>query len=72
MDKTVDFSYVEVLNTTEQLMVFTTKIDGKEYGSYVILNTALSVGMQDIEIANTVDQVMKLTKKSVNEIKWKN
>jgi hypothetical protein len=68
--KEVFFSYVEVLNATEQLMVFTTVIDKKEYGAHLILNTALSIGMQDIHITNTINQVLALTKKSVKEIEW--
>lgn len=68
--KEVYFSYVEVLNATEQLMIFTTVIDGEEYGDHLILNTALSVGMQDILITNTVNKVLAMTKKTIQDIQW--
>lgn len=50
----VEFKYVEVLNETEQLMLFSTVFGGQEYGAVVTLNTALSIENQDIEIGKAI------------------
>lgn len=59
----VEFKYVEVLNETEQLMLFSTVFGGTEYGATVTLNTALSIKNQDIEIGKVVYQLENMKRK---------
>lgn len=50
----VEFMYVEVLNETQQLMLFMTKFNRQDYGMVLTLNMALSVKNQDMQIAEIV------------------
>jgi len=59
----VEFDYLEVLNETEQLMVFTIVFDKKEYGQTLLLNTALPIEVQDIRIRKTVTFLSDITRK---------
>lgn len=63
----VELVYVEVLNETEQLLFFTTIFNKEIYGSPVILNTALTIKNQDIEIQKTVEKLKKMTRKDAKE-----
>ena len=61
----VEFYGVYVLNETEQLLIFTTIFDRKDYGIDLILNTALPPEVQDLQIAKTVNKLQKMTRKDV-------
>lgn len=54
------FYYVEVLNETEQLMVFSDA--AKNTGVELILNTALPIEVQDIQINKKITRLLKAEK----------
>lgn len=62
--KEVDFYYLEVVNETEQLMIFTTTFDKDLVGLDIMLNTALPVQVQDLKIARIVERLSKITRKT--------
>ena len=59
-EKEVIFDYVEVINETEQLMIFT-EGTGKT-GIDLILNTALPVQVQDIQINKKIAKLLEAKK----------
>ncbi len=59
----IEFYGVYVLNETEQLLIFITTFDRKDYGLDLILNTALSPEVQDLQIAKTVNKLQSMTRK---------
>jgi len=61
----IEFYGVYVLNETEQLLIFITTFDRKDYGLDLILNTALSPEVQDLQIAKTVNKLQSMTRKDV-------
>jgi len=50
----VEFYYLEILNETEQLMIFRTTFNKEPYGEMLVLNTALPVKKQDEQIKQAV------------------
>jgi len=61
----IEFYYVEVMNETEQFMVFTTTFDKKELGKDLVLNTALPPAIQDIQIRRTIALLEHVTRKKL-------
>ena len=59
----VEFIYVEVMNETEQVLVFQTTFNGNSYAIPVILNTALPVEAQDVLLANAIAALANMTRK---------
>lgn len=51
------FYYLEVLNETEQLIIFTDK--SEKIGLDLILNTALPAEIQDIQINKIITKLIK-------------
>jgi hypothetical protein len=51
------FYYLEVLNETEQLMIFTTKEE--KIGIDLILNTALPIEIQNIQINKKITKLLE-------------
>ncbi len=45
--KRITLLYLEVMNQTEQLYVFGIMHDKEQYGTSIIMNTALPIPMQD-------------------------
>lgn len=64
----VTLEYVEVVNETEQFMIFSTTFDKKDLGLELILNTALPLQVQDLRIRKTVERLEKLTRKDVSKM----
>lgn len=64
----ITFEYVEVINETEQLMVFSTMFDKKEWGLDILLNTALPAQVQDLKIRTIITKLEKLTRKDVTKM----
>lgn len=60
--KQVELEYVEVLNETEQIFIFTTIFNGKKYANTLIINMALPVGIQDTEISNAVNALATMNR----------
>jgi len=61
----VEFYGVYVLNETEQLLIFTTTFDKKNYGLDFILNTALPPEVQDLQIIKIINKLQNITRKDV-------
>ncbi len=61
----VEFVYLEIVNQTEQLMVFSTSYYGKEYGLEIILNTALPIEVQDEKLRKIIAKVASMKKADV-------
>lgn len=61
----VNLIYVEVLNETEQYMIFAVDYEGKTYGLDIALNTALPAEVQDVQIRRLITKLttMKLVVK---------
>jgi len=62
------FEYLEVLNETEQLIVFSTIFDRKSVGLDLKLNTALPAPIQDIQLRRTIVKLERLTRKDVEKM----
>lgn len=60
--RNIELIYVEVINETEQLMIFAFPVGKKAYGLDLMLNTALPATIQDIQIRKLIT---KLGKKKV-------
>jgi len=67
MKKEAEFYYLEVINETEQLMIFTIDFNRKKYGADLILNMALPIEVQDVKIRKTVTKAEQMTKKDAKE-----
>lgn len=65
----VELAYLEVMNETEQFMVFQTTFNKKEYGQSLMLNTALPVQVQDIQIERTVRTLETITAKKLDKVR---
>lgn len=63
----VELIYVEVLNETEQVLVFATTFNNEPYGAPLTLNTALPVDVQDIQIRKTVTKLERMKTKDAKE-----
>jgi len=63
----ISLEYLEVLNTTEQVMVFITKFNRKDYGTAVVVNTALNVKQQDEAIAAAVMRLVNINRENAKE-----
>lgn len=68
----VELEHVEPLNSTEQIMVFTTKFDKKKVGMTYILNVVFLESKKednwkhvDDEISNIVDKLAHTTRKDL-------
>ena len=61
--KKVELSYIEVMNETEQLFVFTTTFNGKTYAQPIIINMALPVEIQNITFQKTIWVLANMTRK---------
>jgi len=59
--------YLEVLNETEQVLIFTVDFNNKKYGVDLILNTALSVQVQDVKIRKTIAKLEGMTRVDAKE-----
>jgi len=65
----VEFMYLEILNETEQLMLFMTKFNRQDYGMVLVLNMALSIRSQDKQIADIVYKLEKLKTEDTKDAK---
>lgn len=59
----VELIYIEVMNETEQLFVFETVFNKKSYAYAIVLNTALSIKIQDMELSNCILSLANMTRK---------
>lgn len=67
MKKEAEFYYLEVINETEQLMIFTVDFNKKKYGADLILNIALPILVQDEKIRKTVAKAKKMKRQDAKE-----
>lgn len=65
--KDIEFYYLEIINETEQLMVFTTTFNRKEYGLDLMLNTALPIEVQDIQIRKIITKLNGISRKTLKK-----
>lgn len=63
----VEFAYLEIINNTEQLIIFVTTFNKKSYGADIILNTALPVEVQDVQIRKVIKKLETMKAKDVKE-----
>ncbi len=56
--------YVEVLNETEHLFIFTTEFYGKAYGQMLTLNIALPVDVQDAKFNEALSTLVNITRET--------
>jgi len=62
----VELIYVEVMNETEQLLVFETTFNKLMYAKLIILNTALPVKSQDVLLRVLILSLANMTKEDAN------
>lgn len=62
----VELIYVEVMNETEQLLVFETTFNKQMYARLIILNTALPVESQDVLLRVLILSLANMTKEDAN------
>jgi len=62
----VELIYVEVMNETEQLLVFETTFNKQMYARLIILNTALPVESQDGLLRVLILSLANMTKEDAN------
>jgi len=61
--KQVELEYIEVLNETEQIFIFTTLFQGKKYANTIILNMATPTEIQDALLKQGVEALIYMNKK---------
>lgn len=59
----VELIYIEVMNETEQLFVFSTIFKGEIYAQPIILNMALPIGIQDLTFQKSILALINMTRK---------
>lgn len=64
----IEFAYLEVLNATEQMIIFTTVFNRKTYGQVLVLNTALTPESQKVEIQKAISALEDLTRETAKKI----
>ena len=68
----VEFLYVEVINETEQILIFQTIFNKQPYAKMITLNTALPVEMQDERLRKLITSLANMTRedasKSINSL----
>jgi len=67
--KEVELYYLEVLNETEQFMIFTTTFNKELFGLDLTLNTALPAQVQDLKIARIIERLSKISRKTLFDAK---
>jgi len=65
----VNFGYLEVLNETEQLMIFTVRFNKRLWGMDIILNTVLPVEIQDIQLRKVIAKAENIKLKDIKHRK---
>lgn len=66
----VKLIYVEVMNETEQVFIFETTFNKHRYAHMIILNTALSIEMQDMQLRELIGSLANMTQKdAANAVK---
>ena len=63
----IELIYLEVLNETEQFIIFQTVFDKKPYGLDLTLNTALPAPVQDEKIRKIIERLSKINRKNVQK-----
>jgi len=63
----IEFVYVEVMNETEQMLVFQTTFNGKSYAVPVILNMALPTASQDLVLVNAIAALVNMKREDAAE-----
>jgi len=63
----IEFAYLEILNLTEQYMIFTTTFNRKEYGVDITLNTALPIEVQDVKLRKIIKKLETMKTKDAEE-----
>ena len=51
----IELIYVEVMNETEHIFIFTTKFNGQDYAQMLTLNIALPIVVQDSKFNEALD-----------------
>jgi len=65
----VTLIYVEVINETEQVLIFATVFNKEPYGVPLTLNIILPVEVQDIQIRKAIMALEKMSYKDAKEAK---
>lgn len=65
--RAVEFIYVEVINETEQVLVFEATFNGKSYAVPIVLNMALPIESQDVILVNAIVALGNMTRKDAAE-----
>jgi len=63
----VELIYVEVLNETEQVFIFETVFNKQKYAHLLVLNTALLIKIQDLELARCILSLANMTRKDAEK-----
>jgi len=62
----VELAYVEILNETEQLFIFTTIFNKETYAQTIVMNMALPLHIQDIRFVEVISVLAEMTKKDAD------
>ena len=63
----VEFLYVEVLNETEQILIFQTIFNKQPYAKLITLNMALPIEMQDERLRKLISTLANMTRKDASK-----
>lgn len=63
----VEFYYVEVLNETEQLIMFRTMFDKKPYATMRVINTVLPIEQQDSLLKIDIQALENITREDAKK-----
>ena len=63
----VELIYIEVINETEQLLVFQTTFNNKPYAIPIMLNMALPIEMQDDLLRKLIHALANMTRKDAED-----
>lgn len=60
----IELIYVEVMNETEHLFIFTTKFNGEAYAQMLTLNIALPIVVQDSKFNEAIATLVNINRKT--------
>ena len=63
----IELIYVEILNETEHLFIFTTTFNGQNYGQMLTLNMALPIVTQDSEFEKALATLININRKTAKK-----
>ncbi len=60
----IELIYIEVMNETEHLFVFSTKFNGTEYAVPIVINTALPIAIQNTVLNKALLTLIDMNRKT--------